>query len=129
MSARKVIASSFADPADLAAFKRAKARGLSDKQAFAVGDNCVGKWGDPTGDGSGPVCALPPEDWRHLANPRGTKVAVVANGRSVVCELRDTMPHVRNITNGAGIDLNPDACRALGLRIPCMVPATWEFSK
>jgi hypothetical protein len=58
---------------------------------------------------------------------RGAKVRVEANGMAVVCLLKDRMPHKRNIKNGCGIDLNPDACKALGLHPPIMVPATWEF--
>src|SRR5947207_12121824 len=38
-------ASSFADPADVAAFKRCKERGGSDQDCFKVGDNGIGAWG------------------------------------------------------------------------------------
>ena len=125
---RVVQASSFADPADLAAFKRAKARGLSDMEAFKFGDNCVGKWGDPTGEGTGPSCALPPEDWRPLGDKAHlARVRVFANGRSVACELTDTMPARANIKIGCGIDLNPDACAALGLHPPVLCAASWEW--
>jgi hypothetical protein len=58
-----VTASSFADPADIAAYKKAIAQGKSEKQALAVGDNGIGAWGDDTTDESKPMCALPPEDW------------------------------------------------------------------
>ena len=47
------------------------------------------------------------------------------NGRAIVCELRDTMPARRNIKNGAGIDLNPAAVRALGLEPPIKTRAEW----
>ena len=122
------MASSFADPADIAAFKRAKARGLSDQQAFRYGDNGIGKWGQSTVQGTGPSCALPPEDWQALPHqPQGTKVKVTVRGRFVICELSDTMPGRSAIENGAGIDLNPDACAALGLVPPILVPATWQW--
>src|SRR6478736_2151428 len=122
-----VKASSFADPADVAAFRRCKAQGNSDQVCFRVGDNAIGKWGDPT-DAPVPMCALPPEDWQPLgAKARGAKVLVTGNGRSVVCELRDTMPAKANIKNGAGIDLNPAAVAALGLHPPILVPATWRW--
>lgn len=124
---RRVKASSFADPADISAFRRCKAAGKSDQECFKVGDNGLGKWGDDTTEGSGPSCALPPDDWQHLPTPRRARVLVKANGRSVVCELRDTMPKKANIKNGAGIDLNPDACAALGLRPPIMADATWQW--
>lgn len=122
-------ASSFADPADIASFKRCKATGKTDRQCFAVGDNGIGKWGDDTTQGNGPMCALPPEDWQQFGTEaRGKKVLVKANGREVVCELRDTMPHKANVRNGAVIDLNPDACDALVLRPPVMVDASWEWA-
>ena len=124
----KVIASSFANDADLAAYRRAKARGMSDQQAFRLGDNGVGCWGDSCVEGSGPRCALPPEDWKPLIpHARGAKVKVCANGREVICELRDRMPSKQHIENGCGIDLNPDAAKALGLVPPFTVPATWQF--
>jgi len=126
-SVHRVKASSFADPADVAAFRRCKARGGSDQECFKVGDNGIGKWGDDT-TADKPMCALPPEDWRQFGKAaRGKKVRVMANGREVVCELRDTMPRRANIRNGAGIDLNPAACAALGLRPPVMIPATWQW--
>lgn len=126
---RSVKASSFADPADVAAFHACKATGKSDRECFAVGDNGVGCWGDDT-TGPVPMCALPPEDWKPLGTKaRGARVLVKANGREVVCELRDTMPRRANIKNGAGIDLNPAACAALGLRPPVMVAATWEWAR
>lgn len=123
----RVRASSFADAADVAAYRRCKAEGKSDLECFAVGDNGVGCWGDDT-TVDVPMCALPPEHWRprgHAA--RGAKVLVCANGRKVVCELRDTMPSLKNIQNGAGIDLNPAAVSRLGLRPPILVDASWQW--
>jgi hypothetical protein len=124
----QVKASSFADPADIRAFKRCKAQGKSDQECFRIGDNGIGKWGDDTTEGSGPSVALPPDDWEKITNPRKAKVIVKANGREVLCELKDTMPRKKNIKNGAGIDLNPDACEALGLTPPIMVNATWQWA-
>lgn len=124
-----VKASSFADSADVVAFRRCKAQGKSDQECFKVGDNGVGKWGDDTTAGR-PMCALPPEDWKPLGDKaRGAKVLVkLANGCEAVCELRDTMPARANIKNGAGIDLNPAACARLGLRPPVMVAVTWQWA-
>lgn len=122
-----VKASSFADPADVAAFKRCKAQGKSDQECFKVGDNGVGKWGDDT-TADTPMCALPPEDWQQFGNAaRGKKVLVKCEGREVVCELRDTMPKKENIKNGASIDLNPAAWKALGHTPPQMRAATWQW--
>lgn len=126
-----VMASSFADPADIAAFDRCKATGKTDKQCFAVGDNGIGKWGDNTKKGSGPACALPPEDWQPFGkDARKKKVIVSANGFEVVCELRDTMPSREKSQkqNGAGIDLNYDACVALGEKPPCLFGVTWRWA-
>lgn len=127
----KVMASSFADPADVKAFNAAKRKGLSDKEAFAVGDNGIGCWGHVTAQDKTPMCALPPDDmgdrWRSVQKANGALVRVKANGRSVVCILADRMPWRRNIKNGAGIDLNPGAAKALGLNPPFMVEATWEW--
>ena len=122
-----VKASSFADPLDIAAFRKCKAQGHSDKFCFAYGDNGIGRWGDDTTT-EVPMCALPPEDWQSLGDAaRGAKVLVKANGKEVVCELRDTMPHRANIKNGAGIDLNFSAVKTLGLQVPLMISATWQF--
>ena len=124
---RKVKASSFADPADKRAFDACKRRGGTDQQCFAVGDNCVGCWGDAT-DAARPMCALPLEDWAAFGKAaRGRLVEVRIGGKVVVCELRDTMPRKRYITNGAGIDLNPAAVAAFGLKPPIMVAAEWRW--
>lgn len=122
-------ASSFADPADIRAFDRCKATGKTDRQCFAVGDNGIGKWGDSTRAGTGPSCALPPEDWQQFGQQaRGKLVKVRANGREVIVALKDTMPHKANIRNNAVIDLNPDAAAALGLTPPFMVDCEWEWA-
>lgn len=122
------LASSFADPADVAAFRAAKARGASDQEAFRVGDNGVGLWGDDT-TVDRPMVALPPEDWEPFGSAaRGKKVLVSCNGNEVICELRDTLPHKAKIRNGVIVDLNPAACKALGLRPPVMVAAAWQWA-
>lgn len=125
-----VMASSFADPADVAAFRKCKAMGGSDQDCFKVGDNGIGKWGDDCTEGSGPKCALPPEDWlpKWGVSARHAKVLVTIGEKSVVCQMDDTMPHKANIHNGAGIDLNPDACAALGVHPPLMTAATWQWA-
>lgn len=123
----QVIATSFADPADIAAFRRCKAKGYSDKYCFRFGDNGIGCWGDNTTEDR-PMCALPRDDWEEFGDSaRGRLVLVTVGKESVVCELRDTMPRKRNITNGAGIDLNPRACKALGLDPPVRTEATWRW--
>jgi hypothetical protein len=128
-----VTASSFADLADLAAFQHAKALGWSDKQAFKVGDNGIGAWGDFTARDDICMCALPPEDWLSkwgtAAAARGKKVNVTYQGKTVAGELRDTMPHKANITNGAGIDLNPGFAKAFDQKPPFMLPGVqWDWA-
>jgi hypothetical protein len=43
-----VIASSFADPADVAAYRKAIAEGKSRETALKLGDDGIGCWGDDT---------------------------------------------------------------------------------
>jgi hypothetical protein len=123
-----VKASSFADPADVRAFKRCKLNGGSDQECFKLGDNAVGAWGDSTEEGTGPSVALPPEDWQPFPDHRFKKVEVRYGDKTVIALLKDTMPHKANIKNGAGIDMNPDTCAALGLTPPVMVKASWRWA-
>jgi hypothetical protein len=123
----KVKASSFADPADIRAFNKCKAQGYSDQYCFRTGDNGIGKWGDDT-TAPFPMCALPPDDWKSLEDPRLAGVVVTVKNVTITCLLADTMPWKRNIKNGAGIDLNPEACKLLGLKPPIMVPADWHWA-
>lgn len=125
-----VLASSFADPADIAAFKRCKAKGHSDQECFKVGDNGVGCWGDDCSAGSGPCCALPPEVmeyfWGSTNAAKHQKVVVTRFENKVTCTIKDRMPHLANIHNGARIDLNYDALVALGLEPPTMTQVVWH---
>ncbi len=127
-----VIASVFADPADIAAFKRCKAQGKSDEECFKVGDNAIGVWGDGTGPGTGPSCALPPEDmeeaWGSVGAARGKRVIVTYKTNSSTLVLKDRMPHRANIKNGAGIDLNEDARQLLGIPKGAMVRVLWRWA-
>lgn len=122
-----VLASSFADPEDVAAFRACKATGKSDVECYRVGDSGIGEWGDDTTVDI-PMCALPPEDWEAYSNARGKKVLVTCGDKSVVCELRDTMPHKAAIKNGAGIDLNEAAWKSLGHSPPQLRQATWKWA-
>lgn len=127
----EVMASSFADPADVKAFRECKAEGKTDQECFLVGDNGVGKWGDDCTAGSGPSCALPPEDWEQFgAQARRKKVLIksVDTGLEVIAELRDTMPHKENIHNGCLIDLNFDTVTALGLNVPLKAKVIWAWA-
>lgn len=125
-----VLATSFADPADVEAFRRCKAQGRTDNDCYSVGDNGIGCWGDDT-TRSQPMCALPPDDmierWGSEAAAKHKMVVVTAHGKIVECVLADTMPWKKDITNGAGIDLNPAAVRALGFEPPLMTNASWRW--
>jgi hypothetical protein len=122
------MASSFADPADVASFRRCKAKGKTDKACFKVGDNGIGLWGDDT-TVTKPYCALPRDVWAHLGTKaRGAKVNVVIAGKLIVCELRDTLPARKNLINKkVVIDLNPGALKLFGLKPPTMVPVRWSW--
>lgn len=126
----QVNASSFADPADLKAYRKAIADGKSQKEALAAGDNGIGKWGDDTTSEDLPACALPPEDWQPRWGKKASRklVAVTYKGKRVVGELRDTMPRRANIRNGAGIDLNPGFAKAFGAKPPFMLNGVeWQW--
>ncbi len=134
-----VKATSFADPRDIIRFHRCKERRGTDDECFKIGDNGVGMWGDDCA-GDEPICALPPEDmeerWGATAADKWKaahgKFVLVQRGNgdtySVICTLKDRMPHKRNIKNGAGIDLNPAACDALGLKPPVYAAVTWQWA-
>lgn len=112
-------ATSFADPGDVERFRRCKKAGGTDNDCFQKGDNGIGLWNDDTSQGSGPSCAIPPDDmivkWGGVLNAKHRKIVVeLASGKSVICTLKDRLPWKRNIHNGAVIDLNPDAVTALG---------------
>ena len=119
-----VFASDFASLNDLAAYQRAKAQGMSDAKAFAVGDNGIGCWGDLTAQEHTPMCALPPETMTKFfgslkaAKHRGVVVCDVATGIQCQCIVADRMPALANIKNGCGIDLNPAALKLLKLKSP-----------
>ncbi len=119
-----VLASDFASLADLAAYQKAKKTGLSDKEAFKVGDNGRGCWGDLTAQLHTPMCAIPPETMTEMfggkTQARHMKLIVVdpATGRQCICVIADIMPKRANIKNGCGIDLNPAALQVLGLKSP-----------
>lgn len=137
----KVNATSFADPADIRAFRRCKDRGGSDDYCFKKGDNGIGLWGDDVSEGTGPSCALPPDDmidrWgektpykstaERLSPAKHKSVVVKRGDKTATIIVKDRMPWRKNIHNGAGIDLNPDACAALGLKPPVFTKVEWMW--
>ena len=124
---KKVKATSFADPADVRAFERCKAQGKTDLQCFAVGDNGIGKWGHGTAQEERAMAALPRDVWADAGKTGGAKLEVRYNGKTVEGILGDTMPHTKNIKNGAGIDLNPAFSKQLGLKPPFTAEVEWRW--
>lgn len=126
-----VRASSFADPADIEGFKKAKARGLSDKEAFKFGDNGIGAWGMDTATDRVCICALPPEVWSKFDKPNGKPILVTWKGKTVRGVLGDTMPPIAKALsqNGASIDLNSGFANAFGLTPPFLIDGvTWQWA-
>lgn len=122
-----VIASSFADPPDVARFRQCKLAGGSDQHCFTVGDNGIGKWGDDCATGD-PLVALPPEYWAQFgADARLKLIDLQIDSHILLVRLGDTMPHLANIHNGAGIDCNPGTVAAAGLHRDIMTPAAWRW--
>lgn len=138
----EVWASSFADPADVAAFKMCKLHGgyhsggvwhpgSSDNHCFEVGDNGIGYWGDDVSAGSGPSCALPPEviDYFGLQHNSPLIVTNKETGAQATVYLKDHMPHISYLESHNRkyrIDLNADACHLLGISIPAEHIVTWR---
>lgn len=123
---KKVKASSFADPADLASFKRCKATGKTDLQCFAVGDNGIGLYGANTAQEHTPMCALHKDDMIELfgsvKNAAHQLILVQANGKEVICSVEDRMSSLNRI------DLNPAAAKHLGLKPPFLVDASFRVA-
>lgn len=119
-------ASSFADPADVAAFKKCKAQGKSDQTCFAFGDNGVGQFGKVTAQTHTPMVALYKSDmiakWGSVTASAHRMVRLSFNGKSVDAAVEDRL-------GVAGrVDLNPAAAKALGLTPPFLqrgVNWTW----
>lgn len=117
---KRVKASFFAGPQDIAGFKRCKKNGGSDLHCLAEGDNGVGKWGQDCTLTSRNSAALPREVWRAAGKEGGAPLVVTYKGKSVQGYLDDTMPSLGNIENGAGIDLNPGFAVAFGIPVDRM---------
>jgi hypothetical protein len=128
----KGFASSFADLADVRAFKRAKAKGMTDQEAFRYGDNGIGCFGDDVTTLKIPYVAVPPDDmverWGSVKAAKHKPVLVTINGVTHRCIVGDRMPWRKNIRNKAVIDLAPGAQAAFGLKPPFMVPASWVWA-
>ena len=118
-------ASSFADPADLMAFKKCKATGKTDLQCFKVGDNGVGQFGKITAQWRTPMVAVHAVDmkvrWGSVNAAAHRPVTVTVKGKTVQATVED------RIGVKGRIDLNPAAAKALGLTSPFLVPCVWKW--
>lgn len=127
------IASSFGDPDDVRRFNRCIEAGGTKQECYRVGDDAVGCWNDSTAEGTGPCCAIPPDDMIELfgsvTNAKYKKLVVNGHGRQSIVTIKDRMPWRKNITNGAIIDLNADAVRELGWEPPMMNAVKWSVYK
>lgn len=99
-------ASSFADPADVVAFKRCKAQGKTDNECFKVGDNGVGQFGKITAQTHTPMVAIHESDmkarWGSVNAAAHRSVTVTANGKTVEATVEDrraALSAVRKVIN------------------------------
>lgn len=120
-----VTASSFADPADITAFKKCKATGKTDKQCFVVGDNGIGQFGKITAQEHTPMVAIHADvmiaKWGSINGAAHRAVIVKFKGKSIIATVEDRM------SAKGRIDLNPAAARLLRLKPPFLVPVTWGW--
>lgn len=119
-------ASSFADPADVAAFDKCKRTGKTDLQCFAVGDNGIGQFGKITAQEHTPMIAvhgsLMKARWGSIQAAAHRPVIVTVNGVTINATVED------RISAPGRIDLNPACAKQLGLRPPFVVPCTWQWA-
>lgn len=116
-----VSVSSFADPADIAAFQRCKRTGRSDISCFAEGDNGIGQFGKLTAQEEVAMVAVHGNEmvarWGSIQGSAHKQVSVTVNGKTIIALVED------RISAKGRIDLNPAAAKQLGLSIP-IDPAT-----
>lgn len=122
--------SSFADPADIIAFDKCKAKGGTDGECFKVGDNGIGKFGANTKSTTVAMVAIHPNDatarWGSMegAAHRKVRVTLTATGKSVLASVED------QLGKAGRIDINPGAAKKLGLTPPIDPNKTeceWEW--
>lgn len=140
----KVWASSFADPPDVAAFRRCKADGHDDDYCFGKGDNGVGLWGDDCSRFSGAACALPPEVMEYFFGATEANLWREARNQTILVKkaddpdepaywvevaIKDRMPHISTLEKKGRkyrIDLSPDAVLAIGKHWPLEELVIWK---
>jgi hypothetical protein len=123
----KAEASSFADPADVRAFKRCKAEGKTDQQCFKVGDNGIGQFGKITAQDHTPMVAIHKDDmiarWGSVIAAAHRPVTVTIGGKTIQATVEDRL-------GVAGrIDLNPACAKQLGLTPPFLIKnCVWNWA-
>ena len=112
----------FATHSDFLAYNKAIAEGKSQNEAFDLGDNCIGCYGDPTGPDTGcttPGCAITPDKmiaiYGSIAAAKHQLILVTYNGVSVEAKILDRMPWEKDVDNSAILDMNPILENALGV--------------
>lgn len=125
-------ASSFADPKDVAAFRKCKAQGGNDQECFAKGDNGIGCWGDDTTNLDIPYVAVRPDDmiarFGSIDAAMHQPLKLTIGSQTHICIAGDRMPWAKNVKNGAVIDLAPGAQKLFGLKPPFMKPCSWQWA-
>lgn len=130
-------ASTFADPEDVRRFKKCKLQGgywsngvwhpgSSDLHCFEYGDNGIGFWEDDTTVDEA-YFALHKDIIRDhfggdLDKGHGAKVRLVHKGKEIEGKVMDICG-VRS-----RIDLNPGACKALGIPVNDLYDVTWRWA-
>lgn len=119
------IASSFADPKDVEDFKKAKAKGMTDQEAFKYGDNGCGQFGQVTAQEHTPMVAIHKNDmirrWGSVEASAHRWVAVRLEGRSVHATCEDRLG-----VEGR-IDLNPACAKQLNINPPFTQACQWQW--
>jgi hypothetical protein len=119
-------ASSFADPADVVAFKKCKVQGKTDQECFKVGDNGIGQFGKITAQDHTPMVAVHADDmkarWGSITAAAHRPVTVTVNEKTIEATVED------RIGVKGRIDLNPAAAKQLGLTPPFLVPCLWNWA-
>lgn len=122
-----VLASSFADEADVRSFKKCKTRGHSDKYCFGVGDNAIGYGGLDTANPENPMAALPRRvieaKWGSLIKGHRKPIDVTYKGNTVRGIVGDYM----SAGLRAKIDLNPGFQVKFGVEPPFLIPVQWRW--
>lgn len=119
--------SSFADPADIRAFKQCKTTGRSDVSCFNEGDNGIGQFGQITAQDTIPMVAINGEEmkdrWGSIPAAAHRVVLLLCNNIHIEARVED------RISAPGRVDLNPAAAKALGLNPPFLTAGEWMWKE